>query len=199
MTSRVILISAAISEALREARFDDGSPVDAAGLRAARTAAAAGAVPAGGRLWVSPTARCQQTAEALGLDDGVDAPELAGLDVGRWCGATLAEVSAKEPEAVARWLADPASAPHDGESVRAFCDRVAERLDSAAEYGGRTVAVVEPEVVRALVVRVLGAPESAFWRVDVPPLTVTEFSGRAGRWNVRAGRPLVWPSRAEPN
>lgn len=117
--------------------------------------------------------------------------ELAPLDVGRWHGATLAEVGAKEPEAVARWLADPASAPHDGESVRAFCDRVAERLDAAAALDGRTVAVVEPEVVRALVVRALGAPEPAFWRVDVPPLTVTELSGRAGRWNVRAGRPLA--------
>ncbi|MET9412513.1 histidine phosphatase family protein [Streptomyces sp. NPDC002935] len=191
MTSRVILISAAISEALREARFDDGSPVDAAGLRSARTAADAGAVPAGGRLWVSPTVRCRQTAEALGLEGGVDASELAGLDVGRWRGATLAEVSAKEPEAVALWLADPASAPHDGESVRAFCDRVAKRLDEAAGFDGRTVAVVEPEVVRALVLRVLGAPGSAFWRVDVPPLTVMEFSGRAGRWNIRAGRPLA--------
>ncbi|MFF3615317.1 histidine phosphatase family protein [Streptomyces sp. NPDC002580] len=190
MTSRVFLISAAISEALREARFDAGSPVDAAGLRTARAAAEAGAVPAGARLRVSPTARCRQTAEALGLDGGVDAPELAGLDVGRWHGATLAEVSAKEPEAVARWLADPSSAPHDGESVRAFCDRVTEHLDSAAEFDGRTVAVVEPEIVRALTVRVLGAPDSAFWRVDVPPLTMTEFSGRSGRWNVRAGRPL---------
>jgi broad specificity phosphatase PhoE len=194
MTSRVILISAAISEALREARFDDGSPVDAAGLRAAGRAAGAGAVPAGGRLWVSPTARCRQTAAALGLDGGVEVPELAGLDVGRWHGSTLAEVSAKEPEAVARWLADPASAPHGGESVRAFCDRVAEHLHVAAELDGRTVAVVEPEVVRALVVRVLGAPESAFWRVDVAPLTVTELSGRAGRWNVRAGRPLTEPA-----
>ncbi|MFF2361208.1 histidine phosphatase family protein [Streptomyces sp. NPDC058122] len=191
MTSRVILISAAIGEALREARFDDGSPVDASGLRAARAAADAGAVPAGGRLCVSPTVRCRQTAEALGLEGAVEAAELAPLDVGRWRGATLAEVSAKEPEAVARWLADPASAPHDGESVRTFCDRVAEHLDAAAGFDGRTVAVVEPEVVRALVVRVLGAPEHAFWRVDVPPLTVTEFSGRAGRWNLRAGRPLV--------
>lgn len=191
MTSRVILISAAISEALREARFDDGCPVDASGLRLAR--AAAGSVPTAARLWVSPTVRCRETAGALGLDTPADAPELAGLDVGRWRGATLDEVSAKEPEAVARWLADPGSAPHDGESVRAFCDRVAGWLDTASEVTGRTVAVVEPEVVRALVVRVLGAPESAFWRVDVPPLTATEFSGRAGRWNVRAGRPLGEP------
>ncbi|MFD8735215.1 histidine phosphatase family protein [Streptomyces sp. NPDC059618] len=191
MTSRLILISAATSEALREARFDDGSPVDASGLRAARTAAGAGAVPAAGRVWVSPTARCRQTAEELGLQGGSVMEELGSLDVGRWRGATLAEVSAKEPEAVARWLSDPESAPHDGESVRAYCDRVAERLDAAAGFEGRTVAVVEPEVVRAVVVRALGAPEQAFWRVDVQPLSVTELSGRGGRWNLRAGRPLA--------
>lgn len=190
MTSRVTLISAAISEALREARFDDGSPVDASGLRAARAVADAGAVPGADRVWVSPTVRCRQTARGLGLEDGVDMPELAGLGVGRWRGLTLGEVSAAEPEAVADWLTDPTSAPHGGESVRAFCERVATLLDAAGEHDGRIVAVVEPEVVRALVVRVLGAPESAFWRVDVAPLGATEFSGRSGRWNVRVGRPL---------
>ncbi|MGQ4386683.1 histidine phosphatase family protein [Streptomyces sp. SAS_270] len=188
MTSRVMLISAAMSVAVREARFDDGCPVDTTGLRLAR--AAAGAVAAVDRPLVSPSVRCRETAHALGLGTAADAPELAGLDVGRWRGATLEEVSTREPEAVARWLSDPGSAPHDGESVEAFCTRVAHWLDATAHVAGRTVAVVEPEVVRALVVRTLGAPESAFWRVDVPPLTATEFSGRSGRWNVRAGRPL---------
>jgi hypothetical protein len=39
----------------------------------------------------------------------------------------------------------------------------------------------------------LGLPLSVFWRLDVPPLTVTELSGRAGRWNLRLGRPLPTP------
>ncbi|NGO11397.1 hypothetical protein G5C60_28290, partial [Streptomyces sp. HC44] len=115
MTSRVMLISPAISAALREARFDDGCPVDAAGLRLAETAA--GSLPAPDRALVSPGVRCRETAAALGLDAAAES-ELAGLDVGRWRGATLAEVSADEPEAVARWLADPSYAPHGGESVR---------------------------------------------------------------------------------
>ncbi|MFI6008665.1 histidine phosphatase family protein [Streptomyces sp. NPDC051243] len=187
MTSRVTLISSAISLALREARFDDGCPLDATGLRHAR--AAAGALTAVDRTWVSPSLRCRQTAEALGLDAAV-VPELAGLDIGRWRGATLADVTAKEPEQVARWMADPSSAPHDGESVREFCDRIAAWLDSAARFDGRTVAVVDPEVIRAAAVRALGAPEPTFWRIDVPPLTATELSGRSGRWNLRLGQPL---------
>ncbi|GGX59031.1 phosphoglycerate mutase [Streptomyces fructofermentans] len=211
--------------ALREARFDDGQPVEAAGLRLAE--AAAGSVPAALRVLVSPSARCRETAAALGLD-AVVAEDLSGLDVGRWRGATLAEVGAEEPDAVGQWLADPASAPHGGESVRALCERVAAWLEAvsapdaegaatgtgadsgsasasasastdgspapspatATAASGRIIAVVEPEIVRAAVVRALGAPESAFWRLDVPPLTATELSGRAGRWNLRVGRAL---------
>ncbi|MFF4505123.1 histidine phosphatase family protein [Streptomyces sp. NPDC001401] len=188
MTSRVILISPAITAALREARFDDGCPLDASGLRQAQ--AAAGTLPAAEQVWVSPTVRCRETAGALGLD-AVDAPELAGLDAGRWRGATLAEVSGREPEALARWLSDPDAAPHGGESVAALCDRVAGWLETVAQTPGRTVAVAEPEAVRAAVVRALGAPESAFWRADVPPLAAVELSGRSGRWNVRFGQPLA--------
>lgn len=206
MTSRVMLISPAMSATLREARFDDGCPLDPAGLRLAE--AAAGSLPAADQVLVSPTVRCRETAAALGLDAlaVTEPPELSGLDVGRWRGATLAEVSADEPEAVGRWLADPSSAPHGGESVAGLCERVAKWLETAADPSSgasgsgstdgsgagsvRIIAVVEPEIVRAGVMRALGAPESAFWRVDVPPLVVTEFSGRAGRWNVRVGRAL---------
>ncbi|AZS89120.1 histidine phosphatase family protein [Streptomyces griseoviridis] len=188
MTTRLTLITPAISAALREARFDDGRcPLDPAGARAAR--AAAGTLPAADRVLASPGARCRETAEALGLD-AVPVPELAGCDAGRWRGLTLAEVTEREPAELARWLTDPQQAPHGGESVRALCDRVARWLESAAREAGRVVAVVEPDVARAAIVRALGAPESAFWRADVAPLAAVELSGRAGRWNVRMGRPL---------
>ena len=187
MTSRVMLISPAISEALREARFDDGCPLDASGLRSAK--AAAGTLPTAHRVCSSPTLRCRETAGALGLD-ALDAPELAALDTGRWRGSTLAEVGAAEPEALTRWLSDPEAAPHGGESVGALCERVGAWLDALAAETGWTIAVAEPEIVRAALVHALGAPTSAFWRTDVPPLTAVELSGRAGRWNVRMGRPL---------
>jgi len=118
---------------------------------------------------------------------------LRALDMGRWRGRTLDEVSAGEPDAVARWLTDPAAAPPGGESVRDLCERVAGWLDASAEIAGRTLAVVEPEIVRAVVVTVLKTPEAAFWRLDVPPLTATEVSGRSGRWNLRLGQPLGTP------
>ncbi len=79
MTSRVTLISPAMNRSLREARFDDGCRLDASG--AAHAESAAGTLPAADRVWVSPTARCRETASALGLT-AMEAPELGGLDVG---------------------------------------------------------------------------------------------------------------------
>ncbi|GLP70217.1 phosphoglycerate mutase [Streptomyces sp. TUS-ST3] len=190
MTSRVTFISPATNPSLRQARFDDSrTPLDDAGRAQAR--AAAGTLRPADRVVSSPGVRCRETAAALGLADAEEVAELAGLGVGRWRGRTLDEVSAAEPDAVAQWLADPASAPpHDGESVQALCLRIGRWLDSMGEVDGRTVAVVEPDVVRAVVVRVLGAPVAAFWRADVAPLTATEISGRSGRWNLRMGHPL---------
>ncbi|MEV5915098.1 histidine phosphatase family protein [Streptomyces chartreusis] len=191
MTSRVTFISPAMNASLRRARFDDGrTPLDDTGTAQAR--AAAGTLPPAARVLTSPGLRCRETAEALGLH-GPAVPELAGPDVGSWRGRTLDEVSAAEPESVGSWLTDPGHAPHGGESVREFCGRIARWLTGARDLDGRTVAVVEPEVVRAAVLHALGMPEAAFWRLDVAPLTATELSGRSGRWNLRLGRPLAAP------
>ncbi|MFI1051765.1 histidine phosphatase family protein [Streptomyces griseoruber] len=170
MTSRVALISPAMNRSLREACFDDGTRLDASGTAQARSAAHA--LRAANRVLVSPTVRCRETAAALGLD-AAEAPELAGLDVGRWTGRRLAGVAAEEPGAVAHWL------------------------DASRTNAGRTLAVVGPEIVRAAVLTVLGAPEATFWRLDVPPLTATDLSGRAGRWNLRIGLPLGRPQAEE--
>ncbi|MFJ7071196.1 histidine phosphatase family protein [Streptomyces sp. NPDC098781] len=190
MASRIMLISPATSRSLRQARFDDGVGIDDAGT--ARARAAAGALPSGGRVVASGSVRCGETAVALGLH-GEEVADLAPLDVGRWRGLVLDEVAAAEPESMARWLSDPACAPHGGESVEDVCARVGRWLDAGRETDGRVLAVVEPEVVRAAVVHALRLPSAAFWRLDVPPLTATELSGRSGRWNLRLGRPLDVP------
>ncbi|MFJ9894537.1 histidine phosphatase family protein [Streptomyces sp. NPDC091280] len=187
MTSRITLITPASNRSLREARFDDGSPLDPSGRT--RAEASASRLGAADRVLVSPTARCLETAAALGLS-AVPEPAAAGLDMGRWRGLTLDEVMAREPDAVMSWLTDPDAVPHGGEPVRALCERAAGWLAASAAVEGRTLAVVEQEFVRALAVTVLDAPGPAFWRLDVPPLTATELSGRSGRWNLRLGREL---------
>lgn len=224
MTTRVTLISPARSASFEEFCFDDGlRGLSPAGERELRGAREAGGLPQGAALVVvSPSLRCVRTAEGLGIEDAADRAEqrLAGCAMGRWRGRTLEEVSTGEPEAVARWLADPEAAPHGGESVARLCARTEEWLNSLAqeqtgreregdrrpkkdrrgeaprqEQAGRTsrrvVVVAEPDVVRAAVLCALGAPAAGLWRVDVAPLTATELTGRVGRWNLRAGVPLV--------
>ncbi|WOP07384.1 histidine phosphatase family protein [Streptomyces cyaneofuscatus] len=189
MTVRVMLVSPAMNAALREARFDGDAPLDRAGERSARAAAAA--VPRSGAVLSGPSERCLGTAAALGLAARAE-PALTGWNLGRWSGRRLDEVGAAEPDAVAAWIGDPSAAPHGGESLRALVERVGGWLDGVlgAEEGG-VLAVVEPAVVRAAVVHALALPVEAFWRLDVAPLVLTELSGRSGRWNVRLGRPLA--------
>lgn len=62
-------------------------------------------------------------------------------------------------------------------------------LDTLPAAGGRILAVASPAVVRASVTHALALPPASFWRLDVAPLSLTELSGRAGRWNLRCGRP----------
>ncbi|MET7620776.1 histidine phosphatase family protein [Streptomyces sp. NPDC005408] len=189
MTVRVMLISPATSAALREARFDDDVPLDEAGARRARAAADAGAAPGADRVLTGPSLRCRETAAELGVA-AEPLPELGDWDMGRWRGRRLDEVGVSEPEAVSAWLSDPAAVPHGGESLRALCARVGGWLESLPGEAGRVLAVVEPGVVRAAVVHALALPAEVFWRLDVAPLTLTELSGRVGRWNLRCGRPL---------
>ncbi|MFJ2648534.1 histidine phosphatase family protein [Streptomyces sp. NPDC087420] len=206
-TTRVLLIAPALSTALREARFgeaegaeDSGSGADGGldpvGLRQA--GAVRESFPRTSRLYVSPTRRCRTTARALGLD--ADTAPLTGpapCAMGRWQGRTLDEVAAAEPESMAAWLADPAAAPHGGESLLALLTRVGEWLDALPDAPaedpdrrGRVLAVAEPDVIRAATAHALGAPPEAFWRIDVRPLSAVELSGRCGRWNLLAGRTL---------
>ncbi len=208
MTVRVMLVSPAMNAALREARFDGDAPLDRAGERSARAAAAA--VPRSGAVLSGPSERCLGTAAALGLAARAE-PALTGWDLGRWSGRSLDDVGAAEPAAVAAWIGDPSAAPHGGESLRALVERVAagwtgpaagDTLGAGDRQGAgggpgatdRSVLVVaEPAVVRAAVVHALALPVEAFWRLDVAPLVLTELTGRSGRWNVRLGRPLAAP------
>ncbi|MER5946586.1 histidine phosphatase family protein [Streptomyces sp. NPDC001904] len=201
MTRRVWFVSPALNASLRQARFDDGAALDAAGRAAAR--AAAPALPTPALAVASGSRRCRETAGLLGLGAAVEPEALAAPDTGSWRGRTLTEVMETSPQEVGRWLGDPEFRAGGGESVADVCARVSRWLDTLGDRtgvpdGGLVIGVVEPELARAAVVHALGAPLSAFWRCDVAPLTVTELSGRDGRWNLRSGRPLAAEDSQEP-
>lgn len=175
-----MLVRHATTEAVRRAAFPADEPLDAAGTAAARDLT--------GRLraddtWCARSRRTVQTARALGLD-AVEAGALDDWDLGSWSGRTLADVLEAEPEAAAAWRRDAAAAPHGGESLERFAARVGGWLDVECARDGRAVAVADAPVIRAAVVRALGAPLDAFWRIDVAPLGLTELHGRDGRWTV---------------
>jgi broad specificity phosphatase PhoE len=179
---RVLLIRHGATSAVRAAAFADGESLEPAACDRARELARS--LPSAVSAVTGPEPACRQTAEYLGLHDDV-APELAACDVRRWRGLTLDELQAEDPAGVMAWLRDPEAAPHGGESLADLTRRVAAWMDAAVNGDGSVVAVVDAGVVKAAVCVAVGAPLSAFWRVDIAPLTVTELGANGGRWTVR--------------
>ncbi|MFC0849355.1 histidine phosphatase family protein [Streptomyces noboritoensis] len=184
MTVRLTLVAAARCSALLAERFDDDRPLDGAGWHEVALAAHALAPLGAAELrYCSPTARSRATGEALGYAPMAQ-PALRDCDMGRWRGYTLAEVAAREPEAVDAWLADPRAAPHGGEPLLGFIARIGGWLDTRPAEDGAMVAVAEPAVVRAALVYALKAPPSAYWNVDVRPLSTVTLTGGAHGWHL---------------
>lgn len=185
MNIRVTLVAAARSSARLAERFEDDRPLDRTGWEEVQLVAHTLVPLAAADLrYCSPSARSRATGEALGLWPLVQ-PALRDCDMGRWRGRTFGEVAAYEPDAVDLWLSDPRSTPHGGESLLAFISRIGRWLDTRpADDGSAVVAVAEPAVVRAALVYSLKAPPSAYWNVDVRPLSTVRLSGQPGRWSL---------------
>ncbi|MFD6150262.1 MULTISPECIES: histidine phosphatase family protein [unclassified Streptomyces] len=190
MTIRVILVSAAESEASATAAFDDGTPLTERGRAAADRLRANGVLPTEenvrARARRAPSPRCHETATLLGHPGALAQPALAGQDPGSWRGRPLDAVAAAEPAALSAWLSDPSARPGgDGEPLTALVQRVGTHLDHLADTTtGPLPLFVEPDTVRAALVHALGLPLPAYWRLDVRPLAVTTLVGHGGRWNL---------------
>ncbi|WP_217548623.1 histidine phosphatase family protein [Streptomyces sp. GbtcB6] len=134
----------------------------------------------------APSIRCSETADAIGLVASSE-PMLRDLNVGRWCGRTVGEVAATDPDGLTAWLTDPDATPHDGESVRQLCRRSADWLSSVAPHTGNAVAITEAAVIRAVLIDALAVPARAFWHLAVPPLCAVFLTWRGGGWDVQFG------------
>ena len=176
VTARLLFVTHAATAATRRAAFPLDEPI------AGTVPEAAGPHP-GSVVLRGPELRCRQTSEAVGLTATVD-ERLRDWQLGSWAGRTLDELDLAEPAALELWLREPAATPHGGESLIALLGRVAGWLGDRGD--GLTVAVTSPAVVRAALVLGIRAEPATFWRFDVAPATVAEFSGRDGRWSVRS-------------
>jgi broad specificity phosphatase PhoE len=102
------------------------------------------------RVFVSPSRRARQTAEALGLRDASWDPRLMEQNCGRWEGLSRAEILARDGEdAFGRAGHALAFQPPGGESTAELHDRVAAFLKDKAREGGDAIAVAHLGVLRA--------------------------------------------------
>lgn len=175
------MVRHAPTRATRGAAFPADEALDERGLAAARLLA--GALPRQACVVASPSRRCVETAEAAGRTCDTDVL-LGECDFGDWRGRTLREIDESDPDAVRDWMTSADAAPHGGESLRALYERVSGWLDGQAQDDGQVVAITHAGVVRAAVVRALGAPLEAFWRIDVAPLSITELHAHDRRWTL---------------
>ena len=174
---RLALAAHGSTEAVRTARFPDDEPLNEVGIREASKRASLSA----DRVQVAPEARTAQTMSLLGLEGAVDS-SLRDIDYGTWRGSAMADIA---PGDLTAWLTDPAAAPHGGESIAAMIDRTRDWLASVVRQGGSILAVTHPSIVRAVVLLALDAPPTSFWRIDIPPLSITRLHYR-GAWTLRS-------------
>ena len=142
-----------------------------------------GAFPLGDEVWSAPQTASRQTAVALALRFAVE-PSLADLDYGRWTGRRIQDVMSEEPEGFRAWMGG--AAPPEGEALADLFARVDRWLTARAHVKGRVAVVASANVVRAAILARLGAGPEAASRLDVMPLSVSEFTSDGRTWRLRS-------------
>ncbi|MDX8534722.1 histidine phosphatase family protein [Mesorhizobium sp. VK25A] len=183
MLARLTMIASGATRATRKGRFPNDEALEPQAID--RAAALAASLRRADHVWTSPALAARQTAEALGFDATVE-PLLADQDFARWAGKGFEEMQAKDPEGMEAWLSDPDAAPHGGESLAAVARRVAALIERLGAESGHTIALTHAVPIRAAMVHVLGAPLSSIWKIDIEPLSLTEFRSDGRRWVLHA-------------
>ncbi len=132
----------------------------------------------------APERPASETAAAFSVKTSV-CPPLRDIAYGAWDNRTVAEVAQHWPEDLERWSADPASAPHGGESFAAAQARAVDWLEAYRATGGNTLAVTHAIIVKLLFLHVVGTPLTSIWRIDVAPLGMLSLGSDGSRWALR--------------
>ena len=122
-------------------------------------------------VYSSPLSRALATAAAVAGPHGLPVQTHEGLSeirVGEWEGLAVAEIEARYAEAVREWYDTPhlARIP-GGETIAEMRDRAAAALDEIRRrHEGEAIAVVaHGGVNKTLLLTLLGAPLSSYWRI----------------------------------
>ena len=135
-------------------------------------------IPPVSAVVASPMNRTRQTAEAIAAPLGIAISlneNLREIGFGDWDGLTNEQVAEETPEALAAWQGSYTVAPPNGESLRDFDQRINRaRQQIVKEFSGKTVVVVAHVMpVRGFIKWALDAGESAYWRPQVAPCSIT--------------------------
>jgi broad specificity phosphatase PhoE len=180
--TRVTLLCRGATAANRQARFSaEGSLLP---KERARAAALAESLRPFDRVFRAPEACAAETAGAFSAAP-IPCPALRDLDYGSWSGETVDEIAERFPDALRHWMAEPAAAPHGGESFEATAGRATGWLDGLHGTGGRILAVTHAMLLKLVLAHVVGAPLTAAWRIDVEPLGFLDLSSDGRRWALR--------------
>lgn len=185
MHTRLTWICHGPTIANREGRFPLNEPLEQSA--ATDTAALAERLQRADHVKSSPALAALQTAEILNLTAAAD-PKLADMDYGRWKGRPLADLQAKEPDALIHWMTDPDAAPHGGESLSRLQARIAGWMEEQQTFDGHIVAIANATIIRAAILHVMKAPSSSFWLADIEPLALLRMSFDGRRWALRFSR-----------
>ncbi|TGQ64666.1 histidine phosphatase family protein [Mesorhizobium sp. M00.F.Ca.ET.186.01.1.1] len=183
MLVRLTMICNGATAATRQGAFPADEPLEPRSLTLAT--AMRGTLRRADRVWSAPALRARQIAEALGLEASVE-PLLADQDYGRWAGKSFDDVRGQQPEGIVAWLTDPDAAPHGGESLADVASRASKLMNGLIAERGHTVAVTHASVIRTAILHVLGAPLAASSKIDIEPLSITDFRSDGRRWVLRA-------------
>jgi broad specificity phosphatase PhoE len=132
-------------------------------------------------IYSSPLRRALDTAEAIAAFHSLEVnlvADLAELDFGAWDGLSYSEIQSRDPERLARWLADPVTIhPPSGETLAHMSQRVVAATQAivAAHLEGAVAIVSHGGPIRALVCHALGLPLEAHRRIRQDLAAITRL------------------------
>jgi alpha-ribazole phosphatase len=130
-------------------------------------------------IHASDLQRACHTAETIATRHGLPVctdPRLREIAFGRWEGLTYAEIEARYPTELGRWVMDPASCPPPGgEALDRLQVRVASWLGELAQgHSHQAVLVVaHGGSLQMLLCLALGLSPAARWRFRVDPASIS--------------------------
>lgn len=151
-------------------------------------------------IYSSPLRRALETARAVAAPHRLPVEtvaDLAEMDFGLWDGLSYREIEAREPEQLARWLANPlAVAPPEGESLAEMGQRVINAFEAiVTRHPGETMTIVtHGGPARVILCQGLGLPLAAHWRLHQDLAAVSQLElGEDGVFSYFPHQPAMGP------